>query len=216
MISERAKQSGATQMVLSRLQTLKPTRPVREMVILAAIQKDPDVSQRQLASQASISAPMVNAYLGEMVEQGLIHVTGETNRTTRYEISRSGVERLRQLVDQAAKEVVQFYGNLKGYFRSQLELLVPEGMHRIVIFGAAETGELVYAVAPTAGLTIVGVVDNDVDKHGKPFGNALIESPDCLAARECDAVVITSYGHGDEIETQCREMSLPGVEIVRL
>jgi DNA-binding MarR family transcriptional regulator len=186
------------------------------MVILAAIQKDPDVSQRQLASQASISAPMVNAYLGEMVEQGWIHMTGDTNRTTRYEISSAGIGRLRRLVDQAAKEVVQFYGNLKGYFRGQLELLVPDGLKRIVIFGAAETGELVNAVAASAGLEVVGVVDNDPAKHGKSFGNFVIQSPADLCTAGCDAVVITSYGHGDEIEAQCLSLNLPGVEIVRL
>ena len=108
------------------------------------------------------------------------------------------------------------YALMKQDFTARLKRLADEGVRRVVLFGAGETGELAIAAAADAGMQIAGIVDNDAAKQGRLIGSVTVGAPATIETLRPDAVVITSYGHGDEIEAQVRPMEAKGIRIVRV
>jgi DNA-binding MarR family transcriptional regulator len=203
-------------MLTKKFSFIEPTRPYREFQILTEIARRSDVSQRELAERAMLGTTMVNRYITEMQQEGLVEVEGETNRTFRYRLTAAGRYRREELFFQVSKEVVQFYGLVKQEFHRRLRGHAREGVRRVVLFGAAETAELVYAAAEGTGLEIVGIVDSDGAKHGRRIGTIRVTAPDGIAALAPDAVLITSFGHADEIHGEIRHLEDRGIRVARV
>ena len=203
-------------MIAKELRFLRPSRELREFYILRSVENNPNASQRRIARDAMVSSTMVNNYLGEMVDRRWIDITGDTNRSYEYRITDAGRGRKSDLLFQISKEVVQMYALMKQDFTARLKRLADEGVRRVVLFGAGETGGLAIAAAADAGMQIAGIVDNDAAKQGRLIGSVTVGAPATIETLRPDAVVITSYGHGDEIEAQVRPMEAKGIRIVRV
>lgn len=201
-------------MLTKRFQFFEPTRAYRELRLLTEVAAQPGASLRKLAEAAFLGPTMVHNYVLEMSAQGWIEVEGENNRSYRYRLTPQGAYHRDELFFQASKEVVQFYGRAKQEFHDRLRGHARSGNRRVVLFGAAETAELVCAAAEGTGLSIVGIVDNDPRKHGRSLGGIPIESPTAIVRHRPDAVIITSFGHSDEIQEQIAPLENQGIRIV--
>jgi predicted transcriptional regulator len=203
-------------MIAKALRFLRPSRQMREFYILRAIENNPNASQRNIARDAMVSSTMVNNYLGEMVSREWVDIAGDTNRSYEYRITDRGRARKSDLLFEISREVVQMYGLIKQDFASRLRALAARGIRRVVLFGASETGELAWAASREAGLEVVAIVDSDPAKQGRTIGRLTVEAPSAIEAHRPDAVVITSYGHADEIESQVRATTEEQIPIARI
>lgn len=203
-------------MIVPRFQFLRAGRLLREMNLLSSISDTARVSQRRLAALSRLSTTMVNTYVGELVQRGMVRMCGETNRDTRYVLTDAGTQRLGELLHLCSKEVIQFYGIVKLEFQERLLALVEQGVRRVVLFGAAETCEVTYVASLETPIEVVGIVDNDPAKQGKRIGACAVGDPEGIAALAPDAVVITSHGHWDAIERQLGPLQERDVRIVRI
>lgn len=202
-------------MIAKELRFLRPSRELREFYILRAIDANPNASQRKIGREAMVSSTMVNNYLGEMVSREWVDITGDTNRSYVYLITDAGRRRKSELLFRISMEVVQMYGQMKQDFADRLRVFARDGVRRVALFGASETGELAYAAAKEAGLEIAAIVDNDPDKQGRMIGTIKIEPPDVIESRSLDAVVITSHGHVDEIFSQIERLQNVGIRTLK-
>jgi DNA-binding MarR family transcriptional regulator len=100
----------------------KPTREIREMLVLAEIGRDSAVSQRALARTAGVSATMINAYIDGLVGLGYVDVSGETNRTYRYHLTPAGAARRDELTGAVSAEL----DTLCARVRQELARCAPE------------------------------------------------------------------------------------------
>lgn len=203
-------------MLTQALQFIRPTREYREMALLSEIGKNSASSQRALARVAMVSATMVNAYVDRLVERGDVEVTGETNRSYRYLLTSSGSTRRDEMLFQISREAVRFYGRMKEEFRRRLAEFEASGVRRVVLYGAAETAELVGAAARSTGVDVVGIVDADPQKQGQKVGDTVVSAPSSIRSLNPDAVIITSFGHADEIHRQVQPLEEQGIRILRL
>lgn len=203
-------------MLSRRFEFLAPTRELRELRILGEIAEGEAGSLRSLASRSLLGRTMVHKYVGEMQSNGWIEIESRSNRDFEYRITHRGSDRLDELVLRASREVVQLYALVKAEFRRRLVAHARAGSRRVVLFGAAETAELVHAVAEGTGIEIVGVVDSDSRKEGRPFGALCVEPPERVLSHDADTVLITSSGHGPEMVEQMRHVESQGVRVVRV
>lgn len=203
-------------MLTKKLQFLRPARELREFYVLSAVERNPGTSQREIARSSFMSSTMVNNYLGEMVSHEWIDIQGETNRSYSYKITPLGVQHKQEILFQLSKEVVQVFAIVKHDFTARLRRLADEGVKRIVVFGAAETGELTCAAAPDAGLEVVGIVDNDAAKHGHRLAGHEIQGPDAIGSMRPDAIVIASHGHAEAMYRQVEHLEESGIKVVRI
>ncbi|MBI2901777.1 MAG: winged helix-turn-helix transcriptional regulator [Planctomycetes bacterium] len=203
-------------MLRRKYRFIRPSSEYRELAILTGIALNSRASQRSLAREASLSVAVLHEYVDDLTSRGLVEVEEENARSYRYRLSPLGEARRDELFFAVSREVIQFYGQVKSEFRRRLEDHVASGVRRVVLFGAAETGELVWAASRGTGLEVVGIVDSDPARQGRRLGDLTIEPPASIPAHAPDAVIITSFGHMDEIHDQLRPLEERGLRVLRL
>ncbi len=174
------------------------------------------ISQQELGRQIGVSSAMAHNYVQALVDHGYVMTSGETNRSMRYLVTATGRTRLATLMREYASEIARMYSIAKTEVEKRLHQLWKEGIQAVVVFGAAETGELIYSAVKSTPMRIVGWVDNDVAKHQQRFGDLTVCPPDIIESCSPDAVLIASSGQTDAIYWQLRHLSKKGIAVVTL
>jgi len=195
---------------------LIPTKKFRRLSVLLAIYNNPKISQHKIAQASHLSSSMVNNYIKSLKQDGLVRMSGQTNRTQAYYLTNPGKTALMSLLMGYSTEIIQLYGGAKRELTKRFEQVVAEGIETIILFGVAETAEVVHASLRDLPLEIIGVIDSDPEKQGTRFNGLKIQPPEALDDLKADAVVITSFGKQEEIYKTIRSVVPGNVKIVRL
>lgn len=195
---------------------LLPTKEFRCLSLLHALYEEPAISQKTLGDSTHLSSSMVNNYIKQFRKEGLIKVTGNTNRNTRYHVTEAGHEVLTTLLLDYTAEIVQLYSSVKKEIVTILQGFSQEGIRDVVLYGAAETAEIVYSAIKETPLKVVGIVDNDSSKSGVLFNGMTICPPSMLNELLFDAVIIASFGKQEEIYASIKAISGGRIVIKRL
>ena len=189
---------------------------MRELFLLLSLDDTRRMSQHELARKVSVSSSMANNYMKALKRRGLIAVHGHSNRCMKYALTARGRARMARVMRLYSMEIARFYSIAKREVEKRLQELHKQGLNRVVLFGAAETGELVYSAAKATELQIIGWVDNDQAKHGIRFGEIPVTSPALIESYRPDAVLIASSGKTEEIRLQLHELPNKGIAVVTL
>jgi len=161
---------------------------------------------------------MVNNYIKSLKDEGIITVSGKTNRTQSYHLTASGQNELRESLLAYSSEIVQLYSAVKQEIGLILKVFYQEGIRTLVLFGVAETAEVVYAAIreKESALIVIGVIDSDPAKQGKTFNGLIVQKPEKLEQINPDAVVITSFGRQEEIYACIRQLVGDKIRVKKL
>jgi len=195
---------------------LSPTKEFRRLSVLLAIHNDPKASQHEIGRITHMSSSMVNNYMKELQQAGLIRIVGNTNRTKSYHLTSSGEGDLISLLLTYSAEIIQLYAASKREVAARLNHLHSEGIRSVALFGAAETAEVVHTALKETPLTVVAVVDSDPARQGKPFNGLTIKPPEMLKKTNVDAVVITSFGKQEQIYESIRQFVGEKIKVKKL
>ncbi len=199
-----------------QLKFLSPTKKSRRLSVLFSIHAEPDASQHKIAGNTNLSSSMVNNYIKWLKQKGFVFVKGNTNRTQQYHLSDAGHVMLRESLLEYSAEIVRLYSNVKYEIANILKTFYSEGIRTIVLFGVAETAEIVHAAISQTALVITGVVDSDESKQGRIFNGLPIRPPDDIMQIRPDAVVITSFGKQEEIYQKVKNITGNQIKIRKL
>jgi len=188
-----------------------PSKLLRTLHVLTEVGRQPDISQHQLALRARLSSSQINNYVKELKAKGLVNTKGNTNRTMRYLLTPEGHRTRSSLLVAYSVDVIQLYSRVKREFAAKLQQIFDEGLARVILFGAAETGELALTASRETDLDVIGISDNDPLKHGKPFGDLRIIPPSEIEGLNPDGIVITSFGRLGEILESLRFLEKKGI-----
>jgi len=190
---------------------LLPSKDLRTLHVLIEIANQPDLSQHQLARRVKLSSSQVNNYVKELKAKGLVDIRGNTNRTYRYFLTPEGEREKETALIAYSVDVIQLYGRVKRELAKKIQQVVNEGIKTAVLFGAAETGEVVLAASKETELKVLGISDNDPQKHGKRFGDFTVISPLEIERLHPDGVLVTSFGKMDEIFESLKFLEEKGI-----
>jgi len=115
-----------------------------------------------------------------------------------------------------SSEIIQLYTGAKRELAGRLHSMQKQGVQTVILFGAAETAEVVLAAMKTTKLILRGVVDSDPEKQGMAFNGVTVQSPETLADIQADAVLITSFGRQEEIYAYIRNVMGDGIGVFKL
>jgi DNA-binding MarR family transcriptional regulator len=195
------------------LRFLQPSPELRELVLLIEIGKNANISQSTLAEKANLAPSMVNNYMKNFVDEGLVEMRGATRRKVTYELTKKGVKRRGELLSAYMGEMLRLYKNARTEFSSRVAKFYDEGLHRVVLYGAGEIALLLITAAKEIGIEIVGVVDSDPRRQGERIGNMVIHPPTKIKEMNPDGVIITSLAHREEIHNAIRHLEKDGIKI---
>lgn len=204
-------------MLMPEGEFLRPTTQNRMLAILEALTDNAAISQSELGIRTGLSSAMVNGYLKQMREDGLVERRPLNAKSYEYLLTQSGRNVRREYFGEYCAEIVRSYTAIKRHVQDKLEKLAQEGKQRLVLWGASETCDIVLSALRETPLTVLALVDSNPAKHGTLLAGHAIFPPAVLTSMNCDAVVITSFGQAANIYEQLQPLANDyGLEVVRL
>lgn len=196
----------------------KPSPLYRELALLNAISDNPNATQRDIASLASVSATMINKYLDKYEDLGLIKKDYSSIKTIKYCITKKGIERRKLLSIQFLESSLDVYNQAKDQCSNFLKDIVKKHYKNILFYGAGEVAEImVYVVTntPDLDINILAIIDDDEKKIGSRLVNIPIISNKDINNYNYDGILISSYGHSKAILEKLHNLNIEKVKIIK-
>ncbi len=204
-------------MFLVNKRFLRPTKEARIVSILENLAVRSEISQSELGERALLSSAMINNYLKELQQRGLIEACPLDGKRYEYRITADGERIRRELLGLYMAEIVQVYSGLKENIREKLQRIGEGGIKEIIFFGASTTCEVVLSAYKRDFFRIIALVDSDPVKQGRALMGYIISPPEILRYIRCRNILVTSFAREEEIRDYIlNELTLKDVKIFTL
>ncbi len=173
-----------------------PTAKYKKYLVLDIISKNTNLTQREIASLASISLSMVNQYLTDYETDGYIVKEYITKKSVKYLLTEKGLEYMKVLNIGYLSETQNLYNNAKEEIMKFINRIIENGYRDVILYGAGEVAEIILATINNDNsipLSVIAVVDDDSNKQGTLIYNTEIKNIEYVNEVKHDCVIIGSY-----------------------
>lgn len=129
--------------------------------LLNAIDEEPDVTQKDLATRLGVAVGMVNSYLKRVIYKGYVKTKNLERRRLRYLLTPRGIKEKMRLTYEFLEYSYQYIRDIRKKVRESLVPHVRMGKKRVVFYGSGEVAELAYLAVRELGMELIGVIDPD-------------------------------------------------------
>jgi FlaA1/EpsC-like NDP-sugar epimerase len=171
-------------------------------MILDLIEKNKNITQREMSIAIGSAVSMVNNFLDEYEQKGYIKRKYLSTKTVEYFVTKNGKERRKLLNIWYFKSSQIVYQSAKDNIISFLNQIIERGFKKILLYGAGEVAEIMLQVIQSderIPLEIVAVVDDDHSKLDEVIVNKKIISNNQIPDYQHDGILISSYTHHKSI-----------------
>ena len=188
------------------------TEDYRELRVLEEIERDPNISQRELAGRVDAALGVVNACVKTLVRKGMLKVRGESNRSITYHLTKQGLLHKAKLAMEWTSNTIDFYRQVRGQIDALLGTLAASGVTRIALYGADEAAELVAMIAAGRGMEVVAIAGTEDTSIADDILGVRVGEAGGVADAAPDAVVICVDLLSEEIPHVRSVLGAAGVE----
>jgi predicted transcriptional regulator len=184
--------------------------------ILHQIASDTFLTQAELARRCDLSVAMVNNYMKELCNDGLLEYHRKSCKSVSYHLTLAGEERIEIIRCDLIREMAQLVEGGKKVLWDRILKLAPESLCRVILFGRGNLAELVFHALESAGVQVVGVCDDDPSQIGKEWCGREILNPTQIRYMAPDAVIIAAMVRANEIHSSLRYLEDRGIRLISL
>ena len=144
--------------------------------LLEAIEKQSDLTQRNLARRMNVALGLANSYLKRCVRKGWVKIHQAPANRYLYYLTPTGFAEKSRLTAQYLSISFSFYRKAGQSCSSALSQCRPNGWHRVLLCGVSDLAEIASLRALEHDLEIAGVYDPVAEVEsflGKPVLRAL-------------------------------------------
>ena len=196
----------------------KPTIQYRTFLILDSIEKNKDITQRELSKEVGVAVSMINAYLNDYEKEGLIKKNYQSTKTVYYYLTKRGIEKKKVLNIGYLNSSLGVYNKAKKNIIDFLDQIIVKGYKNILLYGGGEVAEILLqtiALNHEFPLNVICVIDDDVEKQGKKIVSKKIESVDIINDIEHDGILISSYTNNKKIIDKLKAKNYDSKKIIQ-
>lgn len=196
----------------------KPTPLYKEFLILDLIERDPNITQRELSKKLGVAVSMINSYLDEYEKKKYLKKDYISLKTVKYLITKKGIERKKVLNISYLSASQRIYQSAKENIISFLRQIVEKGFRKILLYGAGEVAEiLLQSINNDRNLPLkaLGVIDDDPSKINHYLANVKIISRDSIRKIDHDGILISSYTNNELIYRKLLELNYNKNKIIQ-
>jgi len=196
----------------------KPTIQYRKFLILDSIDKNKDITQRELSKEVGVAVSMINSYLNDYEKEGLIKKSYQSTKTVYYFLTKKGVEKKKVLNIGYLNSSLGVYNKAKENIIDFLDQIIKKGYKDVILYGAGEVAEILLqtiALNHDFPLNIICVIDDDEDKQGKKIVSTEIVSLDMINNIVHDGILISSYTNNKKIIDKLKAMNYDSKKIIQ-
>lgn len=197
----------------------KLTPLYKEFMLLDMIEKNSNITQRDMSATLGVALSMINSYLDEYEANGYINRNYKTVKNVEYNITAKGIERKKLLNISYLNASQKVFNSAKENIVMFLNQIIEKGFKNILLYGAGEVAEILLNVIYTdhdIPLRVMGIVDDDRNKQGKYLVNTKIISSDEIKNIEHDGILIASYTNSKEIYDKLLKLRYNKSKILKL
>jgi DNA-binding MarR family transcriptional regulator len=195
----------------------KPTIQYRTFLILDSIEKNKDITQRELSKEVGVAVSMINAYLNDYEKEGLIKKDYQSTKTVYYYLTKRGIEKKKVLNIGYLNSSLGVYNKAKKNIIDFLDQIIVKGYRNILLYGAGEVAEILLqtiALNHEFPVNVICVIDDDVEKQGKLIVSKKIESLDFINNIKHDGILISSYTNNKKIIDKLKAKNYDSKKII--
>jgi len=178
-------------MVEDSLGLFKPSERMRDLQLMEEIEKNPNISQRELSHKFGIALGVTNACIKRMARRGLIKLKGIPPRRIAYYITPRGFAEKTNLALKFFSYNIRHYSEMKKQISKKLIEMEESGVKRVVFYGVSDEMEVAYITLQALDMNLVGIVDEEKNWGKKVFGYKVIGLKE-VKDLNSDAILITS------------------------
>jgi DNA-binding MarR family transcriptional regulator len=190
----------------------KPTLLYKEFMILDLIEKNANITQREISKTIGVAVSMINSYIENFVEKGLIKKKKHSTKTVEYFVTKKGMERRKLLNIWYLKSSHEVYLSAKDNIIKFLNQIINKGFKKILLYGAGEVAEIMLQVMNDDNnipLEVLAVVDDDIKRQNEVIVNLPIISKENIKQYDHDGILVSSYKHHEVIRKNLVEINYP-------
>lgn len=196
----------------------KPTLLYKEFMILDLIEKDANITQREISKIIGVAVSMTNAYLDDYQKKGLIKMKKHSTKTVEYFITTKGIERKKLLNISYLNASLKVYKSAKSNIVKFLDQVIDKGFKNILLYGAGEVAEILLQSIISdqdIPIKILGIIDDDIDKQNHLLLNTKIISIDEMKNIKHDGILISSYTNNELILNKLKQFNYDNNRIIQ-
>jgi DNA-binding MarR family transcriptional regulator len=195
----------------------KPTHLYKEYIILDLIEKNKDITQRELAKHLGIAVSMVNMMLDDLEKDHYLKRKKHTTKTVEYLLTKQGIERRKLLNIWYLKSSQDIYMAAKDNILVFIQQIIAKGYKKILLYGAGEVAEILVRVLNEevdVALDVLAVVDDDPNRYNQNFFQLPIISKETTVDFDHDGILISSYSNRSRISEKLQTINYPIHKII--
>lgn len=126
-----------------------------ELSLLEKIEKDPDVTQADLATQLGVAVGTVNWHLKRLISKGYVKVMRAERRKLRYIITPEGLTKRAMLAVDYIEQQFLLYRRIRGKVTEIVNSLKAQGFHQVRIKGQGDVADICRLTCLEQGVDVV-------------------------------------------------------------
>ncbi len=200
-------------------QFFKSTPLYKEYLLLEAVEKNSDITQRELSRILSVAVSMINEYLDKVEKLGYLNKVYKSSKDVKYVITDKGKERVKLLNIQYLKSALNIYNQARRDITIFLNKIIKDGFKDIILYGAGDVSEIILQTLEfdqKLELNIVGIIDDDLEKQKTKLYSHQVMSLKDVSGIEHDGILISTYLHQQTIEAKLEAIHYDNKKIIRL
>ncbi|MGD9678807.1 MAG: winged helix-turn-helix transcriptional regulator [Vulcanibacillus sp.] len=195
----------------------KLTPLYKEFMLLDMIEKDSNITQRDMSNTLGVALSMINAYIENYEEKGYLKRKYQSTKKVEYLITKLGKERRKLLNIWYLKSSYDVYRSAKDNIISFLNQIIDKGFKKILLYGAGEVAEIMLQVLNDDNnipLEILAVIDDDSSKSNNVIVNLPIIRKEQIKEYTHDGILVSSYKHHETINNKLAEINYSKEKII--
>jgi predicted transcriptional regulator len=189
---------------------------LNQLNILREVAANARITQAELATRCSLSVAMVNNYMKDLCNSGLLEYKRKSVKSVTYHLTPSGTRHLGTLQSDLIGEMVDMFVNAKARILARIMDQANTALQRVVLYGSGHLAQLAFHSLELSGVSVLGVCDDDPNRIGGDFCGREIVNPSQIRFIAPDAVIIADTLRTDEILRNLDFLSQRGIELIRL
>ena len=168
--------------------------------LLTALEDDPNLTQKDLATRFGVAVGLVNSYLKRVIYKGYVKTTHLERRRLQYLLTPTGIKEKTRLTYEFLKYSYQYIHQVRNKVRDLLIPLVKQGKINIVFYGSGEVAELAYLAVREVKANLVAIIDPEA--AGKRcVDHAILDTPEIEKIGPFDVILVLTKNKKLEDET---------------
>lgn len=185
----------------------------RELLILAEVENEPELTQRVLATKIGIALGLTNFLLRNLAQRGYIRVSHAGWKRRLYALTPEGISRKLQLTASYIRRVLSHYQSVRQTLREELEPLALNEESCVALYGPNEFAELVYLGLKEMRIEEIDIYSPDCKPQMRFLGMPVRDST-LLRPGNYDKVVVAILGDYETTRKTLRKQGFSDDELV--